>query len=151
MNDIAKRYLTTHDNPQTAITAFVQDLTRGDPATFKAGYSLESAILTAAESFDIPADAIRENLAAAIVEERNDDPEVYLVLGTVSAITKTVKGEIVETVEWLDNGRPDWSAYGICDPRGTSFEAFGDLVSALEHAERNYEFVFGEKPARLPD
>jgi hypothetical protein len=98
----------------------------------------------------VPTDVLRD-----IIEQFGDDPlpgtpEMYLVIGP-SALTYTEKGEIVETVEWSDNGKPDWTDVGICDPRGSGEEAFGHLCTALDYAERNYKAVFERKPARLPD
>ena len=96
----------------------------------------------------VPTSTLKE-----IIEQHGDtptgEPGVYLVIED-SAIALTEKGEIVETVEWAE-GKPDWTHAGICDPRGTSFEAFGHLVSAMEHAEKNYKAIFSAKPARLPD
>jgi hypothetical protein len=97
----------------------------------------------------VPTDTLKE-----IVEQFGDEPigepDVYLVIGNESALAYTVKGEIVETVDWKD-GKPDWTNTAICDPRGSGRRAFGALCNAMAAAEENYEAVFGEKPARLPD
>lgn len=139
--------------------------------TFKA--TLTKADHTSAREVEFDRDDIDDAVAAAVYfvnspdtpddefvsAVRQDDagpqwayfPDVCIVLGG-SALTKTVKGELVETVDWID-GKPDWSGYGIADPyRGAGgprgFEALG---RALDAAEENYESVFGEKPTRLPD
>ncbi len=65
-------------------------------------------------------------------------PTVYLVIGT-SAIAFDDRGEILETVEWID-GRPDWRDAGICDHRGAGGdEGYRMLDNALRAAERNAE------------
>ena len=50
---------------KVAATIFARDLMRGDPASFKAGYSLDNAIIAATEVFDLSkdeADEIRAKL-----------------------------------------------------------------------------------------
>ena len=68
-------------------------------------------------------------------------PTVYIVIGS-SAITKgdsyqNHPGEILETVEWNDDGTPNWTDAGICDTRGAGVEAFYALVASLHFAEAN--------------
>jgi hypothetical protein len=49
---IQTEYLAQHDgNRLAAAIAFAHDLMQGDPATLKAGYSLDNAILAAEEMF----------------------------------------------------------------------------------------------------
>lgn len=79
------------------------------------------------------------------------EPDVILMLGG-SAIAFTQKGEIVETVEFNAFNQPIWDNASICDPRGGGGgRGFDALGRAMQAAEENYELVFNEKPARLPD
>jgi hypothetical protein len=47
---------------ESAIRIFVGDLMRGDPATFKAGYTRENAIIAAAEAFGIERSEVEEEM-----------------------------------------------------------------------------------------
>jgi hypothetical protein len=51
MLDIARRYCADHPTDEDAMRAFAADLMRGDPASFKQGYTRENAVLTTAEAF----------------------------------------------------------------------------------------------------
>ncbi len=60
---IAEQYIDGHDgNIRDAVVQFVADLERGDPASFKAGYSRENAILAASDAFAIAPEDIRSVL-----------------------------------------------------------------------------------------
>lgn len=48
-------YLDRYGNPLDAAAGLARDLIRGDPVTFKAGYSPESAVLTVQEYFALDA------------------------------------------------------------------------------------------------
>lgn len=75
-------------------------------------------------------------------------PTAYLVIGG-SAIAHDERGEILETVDWVD-GKPDWTNAGICDHRGAGGDqGFSLLVSALAAAEQNAALV-GYAPVRVP-
>lgn len=50
---IATRYENTYGVRELAAYAFCKDLMRGDPATFKAGYTRENAILATIEAFEL--------------------------------------------------------------------------------------------------
>lgn len=55
-----------------------------------------------------------------------------------SYITKDSSGELIETVELLPDGSPDWSAGGVCDERGGGSAAgFRALVAAFHAVEAN--------------
>ncbi|HWI67625.1 MAG TPA: hypothetical protein VNS88_04535 [Nitrospiraceae bacterium] len=41
-----------------AVNVFVKDLMRGDPETFKAGYTRENAVIAASDAFDISRDEV---------------------------------------------------------------------------------------------
>lgn len=52
MSSIREQYLRDHGGYEDiAAIAFVKDLMRGDPATFKAGYTKENAVIAAQEIF----------------------------------------------------------------------------------------------------
>ncbi len=51
MLTIAEEYLSCHDTAIDAAVQLARDLMAGDPATFKAGYSLENAVIAACEAF----------------------------------------------------------------------------------------------------
>lgn len=81
----------------------------------------------------------------------NEQPTVYLVLGgsamqDPSACAFDEKGEVLESVEWVD-GRPDWTNASIADYRGLGeAEGYRLLVESLKAAEQNmalggYEIV----------
>lgn len=64
-------------------------------------------------------------------------PTVYLRIGD-SAIAFETSGEIIETVEYTEEGAPDWTTAGICDYRGSGGrEGYDFLRTALEAAEFN--------------
>jgi hypothetical protein len=58
---IAQEYIDKHGDE--AVSKLVHDLMQGDPATFKAGYSRENAIIAAADAFDIPRSKVKEQLS----------------------------------------------------------------------------------------
>lgn len=69
MLDIAIDYGRAWGGIAAGAAAFARDLMRDDPATFKRGYSRDSALLTAFEAFDLEpdsatADAIRDAVPA---------------------------------------------------------------------------------------
>jgi hypothetical protein len=69
------------------------------------------------------------------------DPTVYIRIGT-SAIAHDAKGEIIETVDFNEDGTPDWIHGGICDARGErGDEAVLQLAAALGAAEANAKLV----------
>lgn len=77
-------------------------------------------------------------------------PTVVLMIGG-SAITRDERGEIVETVDFLPDGSPDWSGAGICDPRGgAGDDGFAALVRAIDAAEENARLLGFEEIARIP-
>ena len=81
-------------------------------------------------------------------------PTVYIVFGadgfSPSACAFEVTGEILETVEFLDNGQPDWANAGICDHRGGGGSAgFAALAVALGNAEQNQKLM-GNEVVRVP-
>ena len=49
---IAQTYINRYGD--NAMEYFIADLMRGDPASFKAGYTRENAVLAAADAFDVP-------------------------------------------------------------------------------------------------
>jgi hypothetical protein len=50
---VAQRYIDNNPDTETAICRFVADLMRGDPKTFKKGYSRENAILATVDAFGL--------------------------------------------------------------------------------------------------
>jgi len=48
---------------EDAVNRFVNDLMRGDEATFKQGYTKENAIIATAEAFDLNVDQVRDLLS----------------------------------------------------------------------------------------
>ena len=67
-----------------------------------------------------------------------------------SVIAFDERGEVIETVDFHDDGSPDWTNGGICDARGTgSQEGFKSLYDALTLAERNATLL-GLDVKRLP-
>lgn len=64
-------------------------------------------------------------------------PTVYVVIDE-SACTIDERGEVLETVTWGTDGKPDWTDAGICDHRGGAGpEGFDALVASLKSAEAN--------------
>jgi hypothetical protein len=64
-------------------------------------------------------------------------PTVVLYIGG-SAIAKDEQGEILEAVDFLSDGSPDWANAGICDHRGAGGAlGYHWLKVALEAAEQN--------------
>ena len=62
MPSLKTRYLADYGNARRAAVALARDLMRGDPDTFKAGYSPANAALAAGELFGLNAaetDAVR--------------------------------------------------------------------------------------------
>jgi len=69
----------------------------------------------------------------------NEAPTVVLYIAG-SAIAFEATGEILETVDFNEDGSPDWSSAGICDYRGMGgAEGLALLQTALLAAERNAE------------
>ena len=76
-------------------------------------------------------------------------PTVSLRIGS-STIAFEVSGEILETVEYYEDGSPDWSAAGVCDYRGSGGdEGYSFLRRALESAETNAKLA-GYTILRVP-
>lgn len=66
---------------------------------------------------------------------------VYLVIGS-SYVTRTERGEIIETVETLPDGQPDWDEAGVCDGRGAGgHDGFAYLDQAIRAAESNAQAI----------
>lgn len=81
-------------------------------------------------------------------------PTVYLVMGggdlNPSAIAYEDSGELLETVEWNEDGTPDWTNAGICDHRGSGAEeGFLALAKSVELAETNARMA-GFEVVRVP-
>lgn len=77
-------------------------------------------------------------------------PSIVLKIGT-SYVTRTERGEIIETVDVGPDGLPDWTDATICDHRGAgSLEGYEALVAALDNAERNAGDV-GVEVERIKD
>lgn len=70
-------------------------------------------------------------------------PTIYIVMTDkegkpASVIAREEGGEILETVEFLEDGSPDWRDGGICDSRGPGGEeGIQQLDRALKDAEAN--------------
>lgn len=62
MLDIAIDYGRSCGGIVPGAVTFAQDLMRDDPATFKRGYSFDSALLTACEAFDVTDPATRQEI-----------------------------------------------------------------------------------------
>lgn len=76
-------------------------------------------------------------------------PTVYLRIGD-SAIAFEASGEIIETVEYTEEGAPDWSKAGICDYRGAGGkEGYDHLHYALIAVESNAKLA-GYEIVRVP-
>lgn len=76
-------------------------------------------------------------------------PTVYLRIGD-SAIAFETSGEIIETVEYTEEGAPDWTAAGICDYRGSGGkEGYDTLRIALSAGEMNAQMC-GFEIVRVP-
>jgi len=66
-----------------------------------------------------------------------EQPTVSLTIGD-SILAFDTRGEILESVETLSDGTPDWDGAGICDHRGGAGpEGFELLHRALTAAEEN--------------
>jgi hypothetical protein len=83
-------------------------------------------------------------------------PTIYIVMGdgaatTPSAIAKEEgTGEVLETVDWGPDGKPNWAGAGICDHRGPGGElGFMQLSMAIDCAEANARAV-GFEIERVP-
>jgi len=64
-------------------------------------------------------------------------PTVVLYIGG-SAIAKDERGEILEAVDFLPDGSPDWANASICDHRGGGgAPGYHLLKVALDAAEQN--------------
>lgn len=57
---------------EVAAVNFAHDLTKGDPATFKAGYTPRNAALAAAEMFTVDVDVIEESVEYRIARLQAD-------------------------------------------------------------------------------
>jgi hypothetical protein len=55
---IAEDYVRQYGSERGAIRMFAADLMRGDPASFKAGYTRENAVIATAEAFDLDRDTV---------------------------------------------------------------------------------------------
>jgi len=81
-------------------------------------------------------------------------PTVVLLItsgGSTSAIAYEEGGEIIETVDFNDDGTPDWTSGGICDARGGGGqEGFTALAVSLAEAEKNARLL-GIDIVRLPE
>lgn len=101
--------------------------------------------------------ALRAQEPPAIEETADVQPTVYLVMGDekgARAFAFDDAAEIVETVEWLPDGKPDWRGAGICDARGPGGQEgvkqlYEQLYDILNTAERNAAVV-GFKIVRVP-
>ena len=74
MLDIAIDYGRAAGSVTAGAVNFAQDLMRGDPATFKRGYSAENALLATFDAFEIGRDStvaleIRDRLADRIAAQ----------------------------------------------------------------------------------
>lgn len=62
-------------------------------------------------------------------------PTITVRIGQ-SHITRDYRGELLETVELLPNGLPDWEEAAICDHRGIggpeAYESLNNAIDALE-------------------
>lgn len=68
-------------------------------------------------------------------------PTVVILLAG-SAIAFDEGGEILETVDYLEDGSPDWTTAAVCDPRGGGgAQGFAALGEALMAAERNAQLM----------
>lgn len=73
----------------------------------------------------------------SVIDEVQDVPTVYIRIAH-SAVAFESSGEILETVTYDSDGRPDWSEAGICDYRGVAGkEGYDHLRMALTAAEAN--------------
>jgi hypothetical protein len=85
----------------------------------------------------------------SVIDGVRDVPTVYIRIGD-SAIAFESSGEILETLSYDSDGRPDWAVAGICDYRGAAGkEGYDHLRSALEAAEQNARMV-GYEVMRVP-
>lgn len=75
MLEVAKTYIDYFGKDE-GVQQFINDLMRGDPATFKAGYTKENAILAAADAFDMTASEVRQLLPTA-ADRLRDHQEFY--------------------------------------------------------------------------
>lgn len=77
-------------------------------------------------------------------------PTVYISIAG-SAIARDERGELVETVDYLPDGRPDWSSAGICDVRGGGgADGYNLLVDAICAAEENAVLLGYNPPVAVP-
>lgn len=71
-------------------------------------------------------------------------PTVVLLIEG-SAIAFEESGEILETVEFDDSGKPIWTDASICDHRGVGGErGYQQLRTALESAEANARVLLAD-------
>ena len=76
-------------------------------------------------------------------------PTVYLRIGS-SAIAFETTGEVLETVEFDEEGVPDWASAGVCDYRGGGGrDGYDQLRIALDAAEYNASLI-GYDIVRVP-
>lgn len=76
-------------------------------------------------------------------------PTVVLYIGE-SALAFDEDGEVLETIDYNQDGTPDWRSAGVCDHRGAGGEkGYRALVRALGLAEKNAGYA-GYEITRLP-
>ena len=86
-----------------------------------------------------------------------EQPTVSLRIGD-SHFAFSQKGEVLETVEVVDSGKPesigkpDWNEAGICDPRGTGGEeSFEAIRKSLVYGESAAIASGHTEGQRVPD
>lgn len=85
----------------------------------------------------------------SVTQDLLDPITCYLRIGN-SAIAFEDSGEIVETVDYMSDGTPDWTNAGICDHRGAGGEdGYTQLRLALKAAEANARLA-GYDIVRVP-
>lgn len=76
-------------------------------------------------------------------------PDVYIVIDE-AALAFDERREVIETVDWNDDGKPDWTNGCICDHRGAGgAEGYKLLWTALVQAEANARLC-GYEPKPIP-
>jgi hypothetical protein len=87
---LSQRYLREHGNDvDRAVRAFTSDLMRGDPATFKAGYSRANAVIAAAETFHLSRERAEELVPQRVRLIRCSDPYTRLASGAEGTVAFT--------------------------------------------------------------
>lgn len=126
MLDIALRYCETHGSARAAIPHFVADLMRGDPATFKAGYTRGNAVIAAAEAFNIEPTVVEEIISTPIPEDKMPvikfgDDAVDSMVHMLNALSGwTIKGE------WTNDGFPSECAIYVANDEGLTITEIDD-------------------------